>query len=234
MKRILIYDNEPAQSSELAAILRRLCTDAVVLEANDLTRARELIQEGCYAVFLDIELENGMNGIEVSKTLRRTHPDASLIFVTAHTRYCEEIFESSPDAMLVKPFSEESVKRALAIVARKRSDSGTITLSTGKSSAKTIGLDGISYIESALRKITVYDLACRETGVFRDIKLSELIERLPDSFVWCHQSFIVSLACVRGISRYMLTLEGGTTIPVSQSRFKEVRRRYFEFVGDAL
>ncbi|SDA27505.1 two component transcriptional regulator, LytTR family [Ruminococcus sp. YE71] len=215
-------------------MLSRLCADAEIFEATDYETASGYAAQGCSIIFLDIELEDGRNGIELANSMRKDHPDAALVFVTAHMRYCEQVFESAPDAMLIKPFAEESVKRALAIVERKHASDGCITFATGKNSAQTVRVSDISYIESSARKLTVYNKSCEPIGTFRDLKLSQLMKRLPDSFVCCHQSFIVNLSCVVSISRYIFTLSGGMELPISQSRFKEARQRYFEYVGDTL
>ncbi len=234
LKRIVVYDNEPAPCSELAAMLREMRRNAIVFEANTFETAKKLAEDGCYACFLDIELENGLNGIELAKEFRDQYPNTSLVFVTAHMRYCEQVFEASPDAMLVKPVSRQSLERALSLIEKKHSDSGVISISTGINSAQTLNADEICYAESLLRKVTVYGTDLKVLAVFRGIKLSELHERLPKQFVRCHQSFIVNLGCVSGISRYSFTLRNGQSIPISQSRFKDMRRRYIEFVGDAL
>ena len=90
-------------------------------------------------MFLDIVLSDDADGIEFAKRIRRNHRDVKIIFITAHIRYCEEIFEVLPDGFLVKPFTAGKVERSLNIILKRSvRQQEDIVIKSSKSSIRRI------------------------------------------------------------------------------------------------
>lgn len=49
------------------------------------------------------------------------------------------------------------------------------------------------------------------------------------NFVRCHQSFLVNLGHIEKINNYTIYLSDGSEIPVSRSRYSEVKQRYLQY-----
>jgi len=71
------------------------------------------------AVFLDIEMP-GKSGIQLAEELSMILPDVTVIFVTAFGQYAVEAFELSVFDYIVKPISEERLKKTLDRILRSR------------------------------------------------------------------------------------------------------------------
>ncbi len=233
MQPILIYDDTQAHCTELKALLRSLGEQDIDI-AMTYEEAKALLQERRYAVlFLDIELDAKRCGIDFAVAFQQKFPDASLVYITAHIRYCEEIFTTSPSAFLLKPFTEEKVRRVMQIVSQKQHHGEILTLHAGAHIIRII-LDEIAYIETRRRHLLIFDANGSCIGEYYGIRLSEIKEQLPGSFLHCHQSILVNMRQIASFSRYSVTLRCGALLPVSQSRAKAAKQRYLEYLGDLL
>ena len=234
--KLLIYDDNAADISDLKAIIRELLGDFTDIDtASDAEAARSMLAASRYdAAFLDIELGRDQSGIDFAEELRRVRPDIGLVFITAHIKYAEEIFVASPDALVVKPFTEESVRRSLEILAKKRENREPTALVLGRRNPERIELDKISYIETSSRNLCFYDSSYELVHKFFDIKIDQISDRLPRYFVWCHKSFCVNMNYVGRLERFKFLLKDGPEIPISQNRYSETKSRFLHFLEDEL
>ena len=51
---------------------------------------------------MDIELGNGMTGLEFGRLLRKTYPNRGLVFLTSHTEFALESYEIEADQYILK------------------------------------------------------------------------------------------------------------------------------------
>ncbi len=212
-----------------------LSGDKDVMTATTREQAELYMQDGIDLVFLDIVLDGSGNGIDFAKFLRRKYPLAKIIFITAHIRYCEEIFEAAPDGFLVKPFTVQRVMRSLDILKTNTHTEDSVAIKSSKSNITRIMLRDISYIESFSRKLIFYNAAFEKTYEFRDCKLSSIESELPWYFLRCHQSYCVNLSFVSDLKRYSFAMKGSDTeVPVSQNRFKNTKEKYLKYLGDTI
>jgi len=88
--------------------------------------------------------------------------------------------------------------------------------------------DSILYIESHAHAVTVHSTGGEYICYDR---LSVLVNRLPDNFIFTHKSFLVNMDKIRRIERESILLEKDVRIPISKSRQIEVRKNYFCYIG---
>ncbi len=113
--RTLIVEDNPHALANLVDLLLDIDNIAVIGKAADGKKAVELINEKRPdLVFLDIELP-GMDGFEILKTVQYK---PSTIFVTAHDVYAVKAFEANGIDYLLKPVSEERLRKAVNKVLR--------------------------------------------------------------------------------------------------------------------
>ena len=237
MKKILIYDDNITHGEELAKLLED-ATDSRNTRidiADNITAAQRLTEENSYAVvFLDIELDTGISGIDIGVKIREKQKTAALVFITAYIRYCEEIFLASPDAFLLKPVSAVSVKRTLDIISSKHKSEDHIVIGTGRNNIDTVSLENIVTIETLSRRLIFFGEEHKPLYSFYDIKLLQIEQKMPEYFVRCHQSIIVNMRMVTRLERYFFVTKSGSEVPISQSRFADTRQAYLSFLGDKL
>ncbi len=234
--KILICDDEAKQCELLAELLREQIRGKVGIDtASSREEMQTLLDKQDYSViFMDIELGEDVNGIELAKEIKERRSGCSIVFITGYIRYCEDIFYAGPDALMLKPFSEENVKRVLEIIRRKKELSDSVSIAVGKRQLEKISLDNISYIETKARYLIFHDSDYRQAYRFYDIKMSDIAEKMPANFLWCHKSFFVNIDFVTGIERFKFRMKGGNEIPISQKRYPETKKLFLEYLEDSI
>ena len=108
--QILVVDDEEVMCESLAAWLREdgylVDTASSGREAVEKARARD------YAIyFVDLKMPGGMDGIETMMQVRRLHPDASIIIITAYATVDTAITAMKEGAQeyIVKPCNPEEI-----------------------------------------------------------------------------------------------------------------------------
>lgn len=178
---------------------------------------------------LDIFMDNSMDGIELAKRLRETQEDAAICFVSTSNDFYREAYDLYAVQYLLKPVQEAEVKKLLGKVAKSIAVNREQKLSVS-SRGQTAGIPytKILYISSREHTITI----CCTDGSVQECKgkLNELALKVcGDTFVRCHQSFIVNMNHVDNLSGMDLVV-AGEQIPVSRRYYAEVKRRYQEML----
>ena len=108
--RILVVDDEEVMCESLAAWLREdgyaVDTAQTGREAVEMARPRD------YAIyFVDLKMPGGMDGIETMMQIRRLHPEASVIIITAYATVDTAIAAMKEGAQeyIVKPCNPEEI-----------------------------------------------------------------------------------------------------------------------------
>ena len=176
---------------------------------------------------LDIFMGESMNGIELAERLRRVQEEAMLCFVSTSDDFYREAYDLYAVQYLIKPVEKESIHKLLQKVqknlVRKTDEEKTLTYSWwGKRGVIPYGK--IRYICTRGHALAI----CRTDGKIQEStgKLSELERQIcGDTFLRCHQSFIVNICHVEGMNGSELTI-AGEQIPVSRRYYAEVKKWY--------
>jgi two-component system LytT family response regulator len=114
---VLVVDDEPLAREGLRALLQAESDVAVVGECTDGNAALEALQDGnVEIVFLDVQMP-GMNGFDVLAKLDTPLP--VVVFVTAHDTFAIRAFDANALDFVVKPFSDERFRTAMARARRQ-------------------------------------------------------------------------------------------------------------------
>ncbi|MEM1434797.1 MAG: LytTR family DNA-binding domain-containing protein [Pseudomonadota bacterium] len=127
MTRVLLADDEPALTRQLARLLEtHWPADALgPLEldepvADGIAALEQLQQEPPDLAFLDIRMP-GKSGLEVARTLVDSGgTDTTIVFVTAYDEHAIDAFEAAALDYLLKPVAPERLTQCLERVARHR------------------------------------------------------------------------------------------------------------------
>ncbi len=178
---------------------------------------------------LDIFMGESMNGIKLAEKLRKMQEEAVICFVSTSDDFYREAYDLYAIQYLIKPIQEEALKKLL-LKAQKilvRDSEKKFTYSwRGKCGAISYGK--IRYISSRGHTLSVY---CTDGNIQESPgKLNDLEHQMcGDIFMRCHQSFIVNMYHVEGLSGMDLIV-AGERIPVSRRYYDEVRKKYREIL----
>ena len=114
--RILIIDDEPLQLEGSVSMLRKVMPDA---EISAYSWPYDALEEAATldfeVAFLDIQT-GGMTGLELAARLKKIKPDIHIIFVTGYSQYAVDAFAMHATGYLLKPLTEEAVRRELNFI----------------------------------------------------------------------------------------------------------------------
>lgn len=182
-------------------------------------------------IFMDIDLKSE-RGIDIVKEIQRDFQNIKIIFMTGYQSYVEDIFEVETLYYLAKPINEEKLKKALkkAVDTIKKENEEILALQI-KKEVISINLKDINYVESNLRTIIIHCDEIKET-IYK--KLNEIEEILPDNFIRCHQSYIVNMEKVNILARNKFILKTGDKVPISQSKYRETKDRFLDYLRSSI
>lgn len=246
--RALVVDDEPASRRELIFLLKRHAIE-IVGEAGDGEEALALVEsQHPDVLFLDIQMPPP-GGIEVAWKVSAMADPPLLVFTTAYDQYAVEAFEIPALDYLLKPFSEERVRRTVerlrTELSRRRLDrtvagvleravaaagaGGTRARVPVKAEGRLRLLDPAEVLYAYLQGHEVVVKTTKGSHV-TTMEFGEMPERLGPDFFRAHKSFVVNLRRVREVipwfkGTFELVMEDGSRIPVSRSRVAAVKAR---------
>jgi len=198
---------------------------------------QDAIGEGKYfdLIFMDIEWNGPQNGIDFATSVNEACPNTQIVFVTGHPdRYCQQIFLQPVNlcGYLDKPvapdFLEKLLQKAQDTIRARESQK---LLIQQKGIVHAVPIYKIEYLESSGHQLTVHtadeNFICYE-------QLEKMKERLPDSFLHCHKSYLVNMDFIRRIEKTRILLKNGEALPVSKAKYAETRAAFFRYMGETL
>ena len=185
-------------------------------------------------ILMDIEWQGKEAGITAAEQIRRLDPEARIIYMTGYTRqYVQQIFlrPSNLSGFLMKPVDPELLKQNIQKIALKNQEEKRGLLVKYKSSVRSIRFDAIFYLESAGHLITIHTEEGHQNCYDR---LDKMMERLPESFLQCHKSYVVNMDKIQRIERNRIVMADSQEVPISKARYRETKSRYFPYMEGIL
>lgn len=183
-------------------------------------------------IYMDIELSNNENGMQLYSKIKKIKNDVKVIFISSFAKYCQDIFEVDPLYFLIKPIEDDKLKGSL----EKAEEFFNIRninelVFTNKDKKVKINENDILYISSDKRKVLIH--TTKTTYEFYE-KINPIYELLNDSFCRCHQSYIVNLKYVQIIKKKEFILKNNKNIPISQKWLLESKNSFARYMGGNL
>ncbi len=128
--RFLAVDDEKIMLNKLIGVLKSVRPEAEILQftwADDALRAAK--ERHIDAAFLDIQM-GGMTGLQLAAHLKKIQPKMHIIFITGHHGYALDAFKIRATGYLLKPVSEEAVRRELTFIYEETESQSRIRVKT--------------------------------------------------------------------------------------------------------
>ena len=178
--------------------------------------------------FLDIQMD-GMNGLEVAKSLRKRQDEIVLIFITGLKEYVFEALDLYAFQYLLKPLDEkkfaEVLERAVKEAGRKKEERGLFI----KAKNRTLAQTDILYIESRGKKVEIHT-AKKGESIQIYATMEGLEERLGDGFYRCHRAYIVNMAHIVEYGSDKITLTNGDRVYLAKKKYGEFVKAYMWYL----
>lgn len=225
MLHIILCDDNPRHNQtmthHLSQILPRLPMEAeIALATTDPRQVMDYaaVQEETSVYLLDLELDNGMSGLELCSAIHRLRPTALVIYVSAYAEYAMECFRSHAYDFILKPYTNQRLENALRDVILHYERSRTVYPLNVTAGSMTRMLDQkeICWLEIEREYVTAHMNA--GTFTWRE-SLTKLMPRLnPAWFVRIHKSCAVNRLYVENVNAkdHEVTMKGGKVLSASR------------------
>ncbi len=179
-------------------------------------------------LFLDIKLENGINGIDIACMLREQGNNCAIVIVTSLEEYALQGYRADVFRYIVKPIKQEELNEALSALIKK--------LNRMKVFLQVRCLDAVHYFD--IERISLIESYDRRRRIYYDDRIFESVESLesiyrrlpPHQFAYPQKGCIVNLDDVFREKMKVLTMKSGKVIPISRTylqSFMTALHKYF-------
>ena len=179
-------------------------------------------------ILLDIIMD-GMNGMELARTIRESDREAEIIFITSSREYVFEGYDVNALHYLIKPLDEPALERLIRAAYTDNFQDSFFVFKSGGLNQRVAVKDIVS-LETVGRKVEIIlvDSTLHYSG-----KLTELLKELPQGcFVRCHQAFAVNIGNIRELTRFEAIAQNGKKIPISRAYLKDVQKAFLTNIQD--
>ena len=218
--RTLIIDDEPIALEKLRSYVEKVpFLELAAACHSGIDAMAVLAAEKIDLIFTDIDMPD-LNGMELAGSLT----DAPMIvFTTAYAQYAVDSYRLSAVDYLLKPYSfadfQRAANKALAQAQRDGADTqreaGSVFVKVDYRYVR-VKLDDIRYIKGFGEYLQIFTTSQPEPMMTLS-SFASMAQKLGDSFLQVHRSYIVNMDHVEQIVRNRLVMTDGEHIPVGDS-----------------
>lgn len=175
-------------------------------------------------ILLDIFME-GISGMETAKRIRTVDPNVILIFVSSSDDFYREAYDLYAFNYLIKPLEANKLSEVLQRATNKlEKDTENVIHFSFNNSFYTVRYSQLLYLASEMH-VVKFHLTSGETLKSYG-KIDDFVTKLPEEvFVRCHQSYIINLKHVTGMTTDEFML-GNVKVPISRKYSAQAREKY--------
>lgn len=178
-------------------------------------------------LFLDIELAEGEDGLEIAEKLMRSGNRCKVCFLTSHTELARQGYRVNAFRYIDKKHLEE-VEEALASFLKTRIQDRVIYCGDIAGFRIGINLSELLLVETYGRKLRYLMLDGRE--YFCEGRISETAQSLsPFGFFHIQRSYIVNLKYIEKVNSREVVLCNGLKVAIGRVHSKEFQKEYFKW-----
>lgn len=200
--RIAIVENEPEsirQLKEQIFIWSHEKGSGIELSFQKFAEGEVLLQTDAsdyHVIFMDIQLDGQLNGVETATRLRQQGVDSELVFLTSFQSYALSGYRVGAIAYIIKPVAFLDLKPCMDRVLERIQK--VCFVHRGSGIEKQIPYEDILYFQSSGHYIEIVtkDNKYRQKG-----KLETIMEHSPPYFVRCHRINIVNVRWIDEIRK---------------------------------
>ncbi|MBR5127044.1 MAG: response regulator transcription factor [Roseburia sp.] len=231
--KVVICDDERAAAKYLNALLQKRTDIDVLGMFTNQKEFLEFMEDEMVPdiVFMDIDWQDDIDGIQLSKLLFEKYPNTQIIYVTGYNdRFSQQIFleDSNLCGYLVKPVQEDLLERMLMRTENRRNLVNEKFVVSQRGVEQVFLYSEIAYLESKGHHVILHTEK-EDISIYE--KLDTCSKKLPCSFAQCHKSYVVNMDYIIYIDKDIIWLKNDKKINISKSKYKEFRERYFKYMG---
>jgi len=197
--KTLIVDDEKLALVRLKRLLNEEGVSDIVECNNPIDAIKEVSKQKFDLAFLDISMPT-MTGLELANTILDISPHTFIIFQTAYQEHALEAFQSGGVDYLLKPISNESIKKSLEKIEKymiKEIDNTKKVMAKRGNKLYLTNIDDIYYIKADLDEVII---RTKETDAYLRKKIGDMESLLKGkNFFRIHRSCIVNVDKIKSM-----------------------------------
>ena len=249
----MAIDDEPLALQQIVAYIGKVPFLELAAQCQSAVEARQFLEQDTVdAIFCDINMPD-LNGMDFVKSLV-TPP--LIVFTTAYSEYAVEGFRVNAVDYLLKPFGLQDFQRAANRLKERKVEGGvwrenTPSLNNSPSSLHTppssenddvvflkteyrivkVTISDIRYVEAMSEYLKVH-LESEPKPIITLLSMKKMEERLPDTFMRIHRSYIVNLTKIQEVNKNRIIMDADTYLPIGDM-YKDTFQAYLDtkFLG---
>ncbi|MCR2045566.1 LytR/AlgR family response regulator transcription factor [Anaerosalibacter massiliensis] len=238
MIKILILEDEDYTRKFIKKIVMENTSASEIFDTSSGKEAISLAREHLPEIaMLDVELESeDLNGLEISRIIHKISPETKIVFITGHSKYAVSAFDVHPYDYILKPIN---VKRLIETIVTLTNYVDKTSSTKSKGMNRIVVKNGGEMFFIAVKDILYAERLAGDT-IIHDEKntynvqdsLQELENKLGDSFLRVHKSYIVNEEKIKKVLEigervYQIEfLNSDKVALMSRTGFKEFRERF--------
>lgn len=168
-------------------------------------------------------------GLEIAKKVYEINPKYRFILFCEESCDAEKMYAMGVTYFVNKPYLYTNISQCLENTIAFFSDvQNRILTLKKKTGTDVLRFSEINYIMSDKRKAI---FCCQHKECEYYYKLDEVEQMLDDSFIRCHQSYIVNMKQIKLFVEEGLMLLDDTFIPISRNKHYPTKRKYMAFIS---
>lgn len=233
--RILLCDDDPVfldrLRQELRGILKARKLGGTIHAFESPGEIPPELLASCGIFFLDMDFSpQNETGLALARAIRQVSPEAVIIFLTNYIEYAPAGYEVQAFRYLLKSDVQSKLEKSLLdAVAHISARRETVTFPVSGEPV-TFCLEDILYLEAQGHTVAVHTRERKEYKLYAS--LAGLEQQLGSrGFLRIQKSFLVNMRRIRRFRCDGVTLDSGTTLPVSEKSYREQKNRYLLWKG---
>lgn len=186
------------------------------------------LENGYDIIFLDIEFNNMMNGIQLGDFLRNKmlNVETSIIFISSIEEYAKQLFKIHPFDFLIKPVSYEKIENCLNSYFKMNYLKNKYFKFMKNKSEHEISVNQIKYLQSDSKKIIIH--TNNENIEFYGRLSNYINEKCFENFIIIHKSFFVNPLYIERFGYNYVIVKDNINLPISRKYQDIVRERLMD------
>lgn len=200
------------------------------LEAT--TLLEELNGQKNYDIYLfDVEMP-GMNGLELAKKVQFKDWNARIIFLTSYEKYALQSIRIGAYYYILKDSYQKELCRILERICREeKAHREDYYIIMTRSYGYKVLMDNIMYLTKEKKYVF---FQCLNGAVYmeRD-SMENIFRRLPkERFMMISKGIVVNMKHIMRFEKLEVTMQDGTTLPVSRKMGADMRNKLADYWGE--
>lgn len=176
-------------------------------------------------IFLDIEFDSMMNGIQFGDYLRNKllNAEVAIIFISSIEEYAKQLFQIHPFDFIIKPITFEKINKCMDSYYKTNFLRNKYFRFMKNKSEHDIAVNQIKYLQSNGKKIIIHTR--NEDIEFYGQLSNQIKKKCFEKFIVIHKSYLVNPLYIDRFGYDYVILKENIKLPISRSYQEIVRER---------